>query len=73
MAHKLIEEDLIETRKTKKKFTMPDMEGKFGFAVYMGGKEYFFGLTVGNVTIEKIVRTRMIKTPKAGVKVLRID
>ena len=72
MSHKLLTDNVVE-KPRKKRFTMPNIEGKFGIALFVGGKEVFIGVVVGNVDIERITRQRMIKAPHAGVKVFRFD
>lgn len=72
MAHKLLSEDVIEKKKVKR-FTLPSFSGKFGFSVFVGQKEVFIGLQVGEVEIERITRRKILKTPKAGVRVFKFD
>jgi len=71
MAHRLFQDE--ETPTKGKRFTLPNIEGKFGISFYIGKKEIFLGLQLSDVIIETITRRRMIKTPKAGVRVLRFD
>ena len=71
MSHKLYLDE--EEIKKQKRFTLPNIEGKFGISFYIGKKEIFLGLQLSDVIIETITRRRMIKTPKAGVRVLRFD
>jgi hypothetical protein len=60
-------------QKTEKKITLPNLEGKFGLSLYLGKKEIFIGIQIGDVEIERVIRKRMIKAPKGNVKVLRFD
>jgi hypothetical protein len=74
MANKLIEEPLLETRKRKQyRIKLPKIEGKFGFSLYIGNKEIFIGLAVADVVTEQVVRKRLVKAPKSGIKVIRFD
>ena len=71
MAHKLVLDD--KPIKTQKKYTMPNINGKFGFALFISGKEYFIGIAINDVISEQVVRRRFLKSPKAGVKTFRFD
>ncbi len=73
MAHRLLQEEIIEKPKKKKLFRIPNLNGKFGFAFFIGSKEIFIGVSIGQVEIEQIVRRKFVKTLKAGVKVFRFD
>lgn len=71
MAHKVL---LDETPvKKERKYTMPNINGKFGIALFIGGKEVFVGITTSEVILEQVVRRRFTRTPKAGVKTFRFD
>lgn len=76
MAHKLLDIDMPLKQPKIKRFhvKMPSMTGKFGFSLFIGKKEVFIGVSVGEVEIEQIVRKRLVKLPKkASVKVFRFD
>lgn len=75
MAHKLLTDGVNEQKRTKKRFkiSIPSMMGKFGLSLFVGQREVFIGLMVGQVEIERIIRKRLIKAPKASVKVFRWD
>ncbi len=76
MVHKLLSEDINESPNKRKKYTLkvPNMTGKFGFSLFIGHKEIFIGVSVGEVEIEQVIRRRMLKTPQKGtVKVYRWD
>lgn len=73
MAHKLLSEDINERKTTHKVFTLPKFEGKFGFSIFVGGKELFIGVCVAEVEIERIVKKKLYKTPKAGVRIFQLD
>ena len=71
MAHKLqIKEEFT---KKGKKYTLPNIEGRFGFSINIGDKEIFFGVQLTDVVIEKIVRRRMLRTPRGRAKTFDID
>jgi hypothetical protein len=72
MAHKLIDYPLKESKK-KERFKLPDIGGRFGFALYVGSKEIFIGISVSNVEQEVIIKKRFVKTTKAKVQVLHFD
>lgn len=75
-AHKLLTDEVNETKKKSKKYTLkiPNMTGKFGVSLFVGRKEIFIGVSVGEVEIEQIVRRKMLKIPQKGtVKVFRWD
>ncbi len=76
MAHKLLVDPVIEgtSRKTKRfNLKVPNLTGKFGISVFTGKKEIFLGMAVAEVEIEQVVRRRMVKVPKAKVRVFRFD
>ncbi len=75
MSHKLLDEPIVETKPKRKWYHLqfPKLEGKFGFSFFVGKKEVFLGIAVGDVEIEKIVRKRLVKTVKGKVKVYRFD
>jgi len=72
MAHKIFNTD-EEPVKKHKKYTLPNLNGKFGVSLYIKGKEYFIGLAVNDVVVEQVVRKRFIKTPKGTVKTYSYD
>ena len=65
MANKLLPRDisLNQTKKTLKRFHVPNFNGKFGFSVFVGTKEVFIGVSVGEVEIEHIVRKKLLRMP----------
>lgn len=71
MAHKTIELDIPV--KQKRRYTLPQFEGKFGMSLFVGGKEIFIGIQIAEVSIEKIVRQRLVKTQKGKVNVFKFD
>lgn len=73
MAHKLLEEPIKENKKTIRAFKLPKLNGKFGVAIFVGGQEVFLGIAISSVEIEQIVKRRMVKNVKAGVRVLQFD
>ena len=72
MSHKLLTEDIVE-RKSKKSLKLPYLGGKFGVSIFVGRKEVFVGVSVGEVEVEQIVRKRMVKNVKGKVRVLQFD
>jgi len=76
MSHKLLSTDieLHDSPKKGKQLTIPSFNGKFGAAIFIGGKEIFLGVSIAEVEIERIVRKRLLKAPSKGkVKVLNFD
>lgn len=71
MAHKLFMDG--ERQKTVKRYSLPSLEGKYGLALLIRGKQVFLGFEISNVEVERVVRKRLVKTPKSGVRVLRYD
>ena len=78
MAHRLLEEEIIEpkihwVKQWIAKIPKPNLEGKIGISLYLGKKEVFIGISVGDVEMEKIIRRRKVAVPKGKVKVFRFD
>ena len=74
MAHKLLEDEIIESIvKKKKRISFSGLEGKFGIAVFIGSKELFLGLSIGNVIREEKIIRRTIKAPNNTVRVFKFD
>jgi hypothetical protein len=73
MAHRLYK--LPEENKAFKRFkiNLPPLTGKLGISAFVGHYEVFFGISVGRVEMEQIVRKRLVKVPKRGVKVFRFE
>lgn len=71
MAHRLLETDLpTETHKKKwYHFTFPQMEGRFGFSLSVGSKEYFIGVSVNDVVKEQVIRKRTLAPTQGTAKV----
>lgn len=70
MAHKLL---LEEEPKRKKKDILPNIEGKFGIGIMIGGREVFLGVSIFPVIVEQVVKRRMIKPIKGKAKVFNFD
>ena len=75
MAHKLLEESVVEKPKKRKiyRLKLPKITGKFGVSLFTGTREVFIGIAVGEVEIERIIRKRFVKPQKGTVKVFRFD
>lgn len=73
MAHKLTEEVETIGNKKVKRFKVPEINGKFGVALFLGGKEVFIGVAVSSVEIEHVIKRRLLQSPKAGVKTFNFD
>lgn len=72
MAHKLLFEEKAE-RPSQSKWKLPDVQGRFGLAIFIGQKEVFIGVNIATVETEHIIKKHFIKTPKAKVKTFRFD
>lgn len=75
MSHRLLNIEVPDkgAKRNIWKFKLPALEGKFGLSFFFLNKEVFFGFSVGEVIMERIVRKRLVRTPKAGVKVFHFD
>lgn len=73
MAHRLY--NVPDEKKAFKRFRikMPALTGKLGISAFVGHYEIFFGIAVGRVEMEQVVRKRLVKAPKRGVRVYRFD
>lgn len=71
MAHKLPLD--IPDRPKKKKFSLPDFSGRFGFSFFIGKKELFIGVMMSDVVLESVVRRRVVKTQPAMVRTFGFD
>lgn len=71
MAHKVFNIDTNERK--RKKITLPKLEGRFGISFYIGSKEVFIGIQIGNVLIEEITRRRFAKLNKSKVNVFNFE
>lgn len=73
MSHKLLPTDPLVPQK-KGKLRMPNFAGKFGFSFFIGKKEIFIGVSIGEVEVEQIIRKRFLKAPQKGkIKVFNFD
>ena len=70
-------EEAVKANKERKqkhfRITLPRGTAKLGFSLYLGKKEFFLGITVGDVVEEQIIKKRSLKLPDSGVKVLTLD
>jgi hypothetical protein len=71
MAHKLTEDEQVVIKKTK--YNLPNIEGKFGFSLFIGSKELFIGIQISEVLIERVVRKKLVKLNKGKVKTFSFD
>lgn len=71
MAHLLYSDG--QDRKTEKRLTLPNIEGRFGLSFYVGKKELFLGVQVTDTIMETVVRKRMVKNKKGKVNVYKFD
>ena len=71
MAHRQVLDE--ESPKKRKQYIMPSLSGKYGVAILIRGKQLFIGIELDDVEIERVVRRKLVKTPKRSVRVLRYD
>jgi hypothetical protein len=57
----------------KRKFTIPKINGRFGFSFYIGMKEVFVGIAFADVILEQIIKKRIVKIPKAETRTFGFD
>ncbi len=72
MAHKTFNIEDGQAKK-RKQYRMPDIQGKFGIGIMLGGKEIFFGVSVNTIIVEQVVKRRLLRTPKSTTKVFNFD
>ncbi len=70
MAHKLY---FDEEEKKQNRFTLPNINGRFGISFNIGGKEIFVGIQITEVIIEKVLKRRLLKANKGKVNVFKFD
>jgi len=70
MAHLL---DTKPERTGKRKFTIPKINGRFGFSFYIGMKEVFIGIAFADVILEQLIKRRFVKIPKAETRTYGFD
>lgn len=75
MSHKLLTGDVIEHSPKKKPLNriVEGLEGKFGVSIFLFSKEFFIGISISDVEIEKIIKRRVVKSKKGKVRVLEWD
>ena len=71
MAHKLLPFETIVKKETRLK--LPNIQGKFGLSIFIGGRELFLGLSINEVVMEQVIRRKFIKTPKGTAKTFNFD
>lgn len=70
-AHRQVLDEQSPTK--RKQYIMPSLSGKYGIAFLIRGKQLFIGIELDDVEIERVVRRKLVKTPKRSVRVLRYD
>lgn len=64
MAHLLDPLVIERPKKEKRKLKLPSLGGKYGFAIFTKTKEFFIGIQIADVEVEKVIRTT--KSPRKG-------
>ena len=63
----------LPQKKTKKKFIIPKINGRFGFSFYIGMKEFFIGIVTADVILEQIIKKRFVKVTPADTRTYSFD
>lgn len=67
MAHRVVDEEIVVKKKREFslrrifKINAPNLMGKFGFSFSIGKKEFFVGVAVANIEVEKVVKRKKQK------------
>lgn len=64
MAHLLDPLQIERPKKEKKKLKLPSLGGRYGFAIFTKTKEFFIGVQIADVEVEKVIRTT--RSPRKG-------
>jgi hypothetical protein len=59
MAHKINVDSKPKGR--VRRFSLPHINGRFGFSLFLGSSEVFLGVVVSDVEIEKLIKRRVTK------------
>lgn len=74
MAHLLDPLQIERPIKVKRKLKLPSLSGRYGFAIFTRTKEFFIGIQVAEVEIERVVRKKVTTNPRKGsVRVWQTD
>ena len=71
MAHKIPLD--IPTKGRVRKFSLPHINGRFGFSLFFGSYEVFLGVVVSDVEIEKIIKRRVAKINQGTARTFGFD
>lgn len=71
MAHLIIPE--IPTKGRVRRFSLPHINGRFGFSLFFGSYEVFLGVVVSDVEIEKIIKRRVAKISQGTARTYGFD
>jgi hypothetical protein len=71
MAHKLL--PIIPQKDGKRKFSFPNISGRFGVSFFIGSKELFIGFMLSDVVLEQVTRRRVVKISKATTRTYGFD
>lgn len=71
MAHRIPVE--IPKRTGKRRFSLPNLSGRFGFSFFIGTKEIFLGIMLSDVVLESVIRRRVVKISPSKVRTYGFD
>jgi hypothetical protein len=71
MAHKI--PLTIPDKSKRRRFSLPDLSGRFGFSFFLASKELFLGIMVSDVVIEKVIKRRVVKVAPSKVRTYNFD
>ena len=71
MAHKILPD--FPTKGRVRKFSLPKINGRFGFSLFFGSYEVFRGVVVSDVEIEKIIKRKVVKISPAQTRTYGFD
>jgi len=71
MAHKVLLDSKPKGR--VRKFSLPHINGRFGFSLFFGSYEIFLGFVVSDVLIEQIIKKRVAKISQGTARTFGFD
>jgi hypothetical protein len=74
MANKLSLQEPKEIRtKIFKKFKLPNLQGQYGFSFLIGQKQFFVGLVISQIEIEKYIKRKRIEFKPTETHVVDLE
>lgn len=56
-----------------RRFSLPHINGRFGFSIFVGSYEVFLGFVVSDVEIEKIIKRQVAKISQGTARTFGFD